>query len=378
MTAIAPTPREIRGVIPVELRRRSTAKGIWYFAISAVFYWTTFVMIALSQPWWTRVVLALVNGLAAGVLFVVGHDACHGSLTPRHTLNNWLGRLAFLPSLHPYSAWEYSHNAMHHGWTNLRGKDPVYCPLTIDEYRALPRSRQWLARASRSAPGMLLLYLVTIWWPLSMRPKGHHRQQIDKRGTYGFDRGIVLAFPLVQIAVLTFVARLSELSWAATAAICALGVAVPFATFTWLMGFATYQHHTHPRVIWYDDEDEWNFFRSQVQGTVHIVFPRWIEVLLHNIMEHTAHHVDMKVPLYHLTDAQRTIEAAFGEENVVTEAFSFRGISRTFRTCQLYDYRAHRWVSFAGVPTTEPRILGIEAGVTNSPPRILSEAASAT
>src|SRR4029079_17404395 len=74
------------------------------------------------------------------------------------------------------------------------------------------------------------------------------------------------------------------------AAVAALGVAVPFLAFTWLMGFATFQHHTHPRVLWYDDESEWSYFRSQVQGTVHVEFPRWVELLLHNIMEHTAHH----------------------------------------------------------------------------------------
>jgi omega-6 fatty acid desaturase (delta-12 desaturase) len=138
------------------------------------------------------------------------------------------------------------------------------------------------------------------------------------------------------------------------AAIIALAVLVPFLTFTWLIGFATFQHHTHPRVLWYADVDEWNFYRSQVQGTVHVVFPRWIEVLLHNIMEHTAHHVDTKVPLYNLTDAQRQLEETFGDE-VITEPFSFRGLRRTFASCCLYDFSMHQWLDFDGTPTTEPR-----------------------
>ena len=76
--------------------------------------------------------------------------------------------------------------------------------------------------------------------------------------------------------------------------------------------------------------------------------------MLHNIMEHTAHHVDTRVPLYHLTNAQSAIEHAFGEENVITEPFTFAGMTRTFQTCQLYSYETHQWLSFDGVPTTAP------------------------
>jgi omega-6 fatty acid desaturase (delta-12 desaturase) len=348
MSEITPTPKEVRAVIAPELRRRSSARGIVYFAVSAAVYWTTFLAMALPATWPARVAIALVNGLAVGILFIVGHDACHGSLTPSHLLNNVIGRLAFLPSLHPFAAWEYSHNAMHHGWTNLRGKDPVYCPLTFEEFQALPRWRQRLERVYRSWPGMLPLYLFTIWWRIEMLPRGRHRKEIDKRGTYERDRLLVLAFPPLQFALLLLVSH--------SIGVALLGAVVPFLAFNWLMGFATFQHHTHPRVIWYDDEHEWNFFRSQVQGTVHVVFPRWIEVALHNIMEHTAHHVDMKVPLYNLTNAQQRVEEAFGEENVITEPFTFAGMNETFRVCQLYDFAEHRWLSFDGRPTTEPAI----------------------
>jgi len=201
---------------------------------------------------------------------------------------------------------------------------------------------------------MLPLYLGRIWWPLEIMPGAEHRAHIDKRGTFGFDRAIVLAFPIVQMAVL-----LGLSGGSATAAL--IGVLVPFLAFNWLIGFATFQHHTHPRVLWYRDEAEWSFFRAQVQSTVHVEFPRWIEVMLNNIMEHTAHHVDTKVPLYRLTNAQDAIEAAFGEENVITEHFTFAGMNRTFRTCQLYDYDAHRWLTFDGIPMTDGRSLQAEA-----------------
>jgi omega-6 fatty acid desaturase (delta-12 desaturase) len=348
------TAQTVRESLPAESRDRSTTKGLAYFVVAALLYWASFVAIALPSSWLARIGVALVNGLTVGSLFIVGHDACHGSLTPNSTLNAWLGRIALLPSLHPYSAWEYSHNVLHHGFTNLRRRDPMYCPRSMEEFQALSPLQRRLARMYRSWIGMLPLYLLTIWWPFAIRPSALHRAQMVKHGTLGFDRALVLAFLLVQIGVLYATSTTHD---AELVGVIALGVAVPFLAFSWLIGFATFQHHTHPRVLWYRDESEWNFFQAQVRSTVHVEYPRWFELLLNNIMEHTAHHVDTRVPLYNLTNAQDRLEQVFGAENVVTERFSFAGMSATFRTCQLYDYDSHRWLTFDGVPTTPPRSL---------------------
>jgi acyl-lipid omega-6 desaturase (Delta-12 desaturase) len=348
--------KDARDHLPADSRQRSTVRGLTYFAVSAAVYALTMAAFVASAGWLVRIAFLCLSGLGAGMLFIVGHDACHGSLTPHSRLNKWVGRIAFLPSLHPLAAWEYSHNALHHGWTNLRGKDPVYCPLSLDEFRALSPMRQRFERLSRSWPGMLVLYLGTIWWPFEINPKGEHRRHIEKRGAYAFDRALVAAFLVAQAGALSWLALAHSgmSAYGATLFVLA-GISIPFLSFAWLMGFATYQHHTHPRVLWYADAEEWDFCRSQVEGTVHMVFPRWIEVLLHNIMEHTAHHVDTRVPLYHLENAQRTVEERFGTERVIAERFTVAGMSRTFAACQLYDYEAQQWLTFDGVPTTPAR-----------------------
>ena len=41
----------------------------------------------------------------------------------------------------------------------------------------------------------------------------------------------------------------------------------------------------------------------------------------------------------------------------------------TFRTCQLYDYARHQWLSFDGTPTTAPRVLEAEANAVSTPCR---------
>ena len=66
--------------------------------------------IALESVW-LKVLCALAAGFVIGRLFIIGHDACHQSLTPHRELNKVLGRIAFLPSLTPYSCLLYTSDA---------------------------------------------------------------------------------------------------------------------------------------------------------------------------------------------------------------------------------------------------------------------------
>jgi omega-6 fatty acid desaturase (delta-12 desaturase) len=78
--------------------------------------------------------------------------------------------------------------------------------------------------------------------------------------------------------------------------------------------------------------------------------------VLHHIMEHTAHHVDMSVPLYRLKRAQRLLEARL-PGRIVIQPFSWRWYADTARRCKLYDIEAGCWTDFNGRPTSEPLAL---------------------
>ena len=84
-----------------------------------------------------QLLCSVAAGFCIGRLFIIGHDACHQSLTPHRNLNKWLGRIAFLASLTPFSLWDIGHNVVHHGYTNLKGFDFVWAPLTKEEYSQL-------------------------------------------------------------------------------------------------------------------------------------------------------------------------------------------------------------------------------------------------
>jgi omega-6 fatty acid desaturase (delta-12 desaturase) len=108
--------------------------------------------------------------------------------------------------------------------------------------------------------------------------------------------------------------------------------------------------------VWYATREEWDFFAGQVESTVHAQMPRWLEWISAFIMQHTAHHVNRRIPLYRLSKSQGYLERAYSEQ-IIIEPWSFTALGRTLARCQLYDYENHRWLNFKGRQTTGPNPL---------------------
>jgi acyl-lipid omega-6 desaturase (Delta-12 desaturase) len=354
--AARPNAGDVRRWISAGNKQRSAWRGAGVFLVSFSAYWLA-VLGVVALPWWpARLLCAGLCGFLLGTLLAIGHDAAHGSLTPWGWLNALLGRLSFLPALHPYSVWQRSHERMHHDFTNLRGYDDFWAPLSKAEFDRLPWHRRLLQRAYRTVPGMGLYYLVECWVKHTiLRHKSERsRDKIRFGWAATLDQLLVLAFLLAQGMALClahwYFAGLFGFPALPAVAVLALAILVPFLVFCWLGGFFTFQQHTHPRIRWYADRAEWSFFKGAVEGTAHIVYPWPFALLLHRLMEHTAHHVDVKIPLYKLAGGQRELEAAF--PGIVVEDFSIKNLLRTLSICRLYDYENHRWLAFDGKPTT--------------------------
>ncbi len=137
---------------------RGVATPIIWFLLDWLVLGVAIASLFVVDSWWVKIFASLVAALWIARLFVIGHDACHGSYTPNKTLNKWIGRIAFLPSLTPFSLWEIGHNLAHHGFTNLKGRDYVWTPFSPSEFANLP----WVRRSSgahlpqRIRPGRLL------------------------------------------------------------------------------------------------------------------------------------------------------------------------------------------------------------------------------
>jgi omega-6 fatty acid desaturase (delta-12 desaturase) len=301
--------------------------------------------LAVSSPV-LRGLIGVAAGVFSGSLFMIGHDACHGSYTSRPVLNQMIGRIAFLTSYHTYSPWELSHNRIHHVYTNLRNRDFVWAPLSRAELDALPWWKRRLHRAYRTPLGLALYYPIEIWWPRLVFPR---RELLDRpRRVYTLDSVLVLGFLAAQLAV---IAAASD-GWPARAVGVGFALVVPYLTFSWMIGFVIYFNHTHPEVPWFGSRDEWSAAAGAVRGTVRLTFPRWTLIFAPSIMDHVAHHVDPRVPLVRLKEAQERIEAVLPGQ-IVVQAFGVRALLGILERCKLYDYDAHCWTDFQGAPTTD-------------------------
>jgi acyl-lipid omega-6 desaturase (Delta-12 desaturase) len=282
---------------------------------------------------------AALTWLAIVRLFVIGHDACHQALTGSAALNAAMGRVAFLVSLTPYSLWRVGHNLVHHGFNSLRGRDFVWEPRQVDEYRAMSPARRRLERLYRGAGGPAAYYFLEMWWRRLFFP--NRREMPTRRVEFLADS------LLVAVAAVAWTGAVATLAQArgesvVVALLCAF--VVPFVLWNWTMGLIVYLHHTHPDVPWHADRKSWQREGAQLSSTIHLVMPGPVGPLMHHIMEHPAHHLDATIPLYHLRAAQRRLRDIGARFRV--QRFTLAHYLQTVRTCKLYDYQAGRWVPF--------------------------------
>jgi len=319
---------------------RSTLLAVALLSFDLALFVTGQCLVAFAHSLGWQLLGGALSTLAIVRLFIIGHDACHGSLTDHAALNKVLGRLAFLPSLTPYSLWRVGHNVVHHGFNNLKGRDFVWEPLDPAEFRSLSPGRRLLERVYRSAAGPLPYYLVEIWWRRLYFPgRGNSPGGRDE---FFWDSTLVSVFALGWIGWLV-AASLGGGAWHVTLTLL-VGFLVPFLIWNWTVGFVVYLHHTHPDVVWYADKSAWLKAQGMLHGTVRYRVRPWWNWLLHNIMEHAAHHLDPRIPLYRLKAAQAALARLVPDIPVVE--LSMRTYWRSVRECKLFDFEHQRWVTF--------------------------------
>jgi omega-6 fatty acid desaturase (delta-12 desaturase) len=331
-------------------REKNNSLAIGVIGIDFAVYALSVFFGAMSHAILAKLIFGIICGVFSTRLFVLAHDACHQSLTSIRSLNRWLGKISFLPSLTPYSSWELAHNATHHVFSNWSQRDYVWTPFSKTEFDALPAWRRGLERIYRSPFGHGLYYLAEIWWKRLYFPK--KRYIAVCRMEYRFDSIGISIFFALRVVFLILMAKLAGRGMFLQ--LLTMEV-IPFAVWNSLMGFTIFLHHTHPRVPWFLNRDEWTENEAQLQSTVHVQFSVPFDSIFYNIYKHTAHHLDVGIPFYHLPEAQRKIEAAY-PDNIIVERLTFKRFLAATHACKLYDYGTHCWLDFKGRVTARTRL----------------------
>jgi len=336
-----------REEVTPDVDRRSLARGLLLFVLYGVLYFATLIDAIAPFPLLLNVLSGIGNGICIAMLFIVGHDCCHGALVPGRRWNLWLGRFAFIPVIHSVSLWRLAHNQHHHGRTNLKGVDPVWAPMSPAEYAAASPARRWLERVYRSAFGPVIYYYCEIWIPLMLLPVSRSARVEWKRHLP--DSIFVIAGFAATIGILCFFASVvapQRPLWM----IVLLGWVVPYASWNYLAAATVYLNHTHPDLPWFRDERSWSSYNGNVLGTMHVKMPIDIFPLYTDVMAHVAHHTNVRTPVYALPDEQKALKARFGAD-VKEYTLSVREYRRILSACKLFDFERMCWTDFSGVAT---------------------------
>jgi len=332
------------------LHSRSSTKGIAIFVLDMSLFIAAIIGCLVVSSLSLKIAFSIVAGILTSLLFVVAHDACHQSLTSRRWLNRLLGTIAFLPCLHPFSLWDLGHNRIHHRFTNRRGKDYVWEPLTHAEFLGLSPLQKLRYRFFRTFAGHFWYYLCEIWWKKMFFPRP--REVGGYRREYVVDHIVIalwlVVWPAAVIAMTQFFAKTPPGLYddALSVLLCCV---VPFLVFNFLMSSVIYLHHMNPQVGWVPGDEEVDSEQMQMLSAVHVVFPYYTNLVFHHIMEHPAHHVRPGIPLYHLNNGENILESSFPD--IIVQKWSLRYHFETMSCCKLFDMEQRCWTGYDGVPS---------------------------
>lgn len=114
---LASLPAERRA----RLQERSDAAGLRHLALHAGAILAMGAAIALRAPGWPLLIVP--QGIAVAFLFTLQHECTHRTPFASERLNEWVGRIAGLLIMQPFTWFRHFHLA-HHRWTNDPERDP--------------------------------------------------------------------------------------------------------------------------------------------------------------------------------------------------------------------------------------------------------------
>ncbi len=152
--------------------------------------------------------LSIVLGMSYAGLAFVAHETLHGALTRKRWLRRIVGFVGFSPFCVSPRLWIAWHNQVHHGNTNIVGKDPDAYP-DLAEYKQSAAARlavKWGAPRSGSYRGWITL-------ALGFSLQSFHVLLFARKRRYLSTRSYVLAWGETLLAALFWGLVLAFVGW---------------------------------------------------------------------------------------------------------------------------------------------------------------------
>ncbi|GMH45843.1 hypothetical protein BSKO_13806 [Bryopsis sp. KO-2023] len=302
-----------------------------------------FTCVAVS-PWYLLPFAWFLAGTASTGLFVLGHDCGHGVFHEKKWVNDIIGHLVLTPLIYPFEPWRIMHN-LHHLHTNKLHKDTGWHPLSVEEAVEHGPVVYNIIKIFMGSPLRLFLSIVH-WVKLHFNPAGFTPKQLKK---VCVSWAVCLAFAVGMWTWLTVTMGFWD-GWFKF-------WFMPWIGYHFWMSTFTLVHHTAPHIP-FRSEENYHGAQAKLGGTVHCDFPKWIQVMCHNINVHVPHHLSVKIPFYHLEAATDSLRKNWGQ--YMTEGTINWRMMRNFLTeIHLYEFEKE-YVPFDAGKAREDPLLAVQ------------------
>lgn len=282
---------------------------------------------------------------AAGLMtriFIFQHDCGHGSFFKSKRANNWTGRALSILTAVPYDFWRRSHNLHHATSGNLdRCGTGDIDTITIRQYLALSKQKQWFYRIYRN-PLFLLMLGTPVYLLILQRIPGEKAAYFhEDRKTLSPD-STWKSIMFTNIALLVFYSMLSFLIGVGTL----LAIAAPILIISaWIGGWGFFIQHQFEDTYW-ETHDNWNSQEAALFGSSYYALPKVLQWFTGNIGLHHIHHLCSQIPNYKLQKCMDD-RPELKEINKITLRKSLNSIS-----LKLWDEDQNKLVSFENIKST--------------------------
>ena len=307
---------------------------------------TTFVPLAalwslmyVASFWSIALTLLLAIPTAAFLVrvFIIQHDCGHHSFFRNRRANDILGSLCGVLTLTPYHHWRRTHSLHHTSSGNLsqRGHGDVWT-LTVDEYK----SRSWWGRlAYRIYRHPLFMFFPATSYLFII----HYRLTLGVPRTWRRERNSIHVTNLCLMMM--FVLAHYTIGLPAFLSIWLPVVVLGAAIGGWLF----FIQHQYEDAYW-QPKETWDFADAALAGSSYYKLPAVLQWLTGNIGFHHIHHLNSRIPNYHL--------AACHDAEPELQRCTTIGLWESFQcpSLKLWDEKRQQMVGFKGISASQEQL----------------------
>lgn len=242
---------------------------------------------SLFWSYWITLGLALINGFFMVRIFIIQHDCGHKSFLPSQAWNRVVGFICSLFSTIPFDYWSRQHS-FHHGHNGeleVRDIGDIYL-MTEEEFRQASRWKRFTYRLFR------MPVVTFIIGPISYLIFNMRLPLTRFEGWNGTIRRMHLNNLLIAAV---YIGLGYLLGWKRFLMVQLPIVFVFFIIAIWFF----YVQHQH-EIAYKQWKKNWDYLLSAIIGSTFYKLPKVVHWLTGNIGYHHIHHLNSKIPNYHL------------------------------------------------------------------------------